>query len=89
MNNIELNKKLDELFEHFELIFDQQMELHKRWEEKQIPKETILRMMTILTIDLACEEYGKEVTHQYFYNMIENYQDPLELEEIESDRFYN
>ena len=89
MNNIELNKKLDEIFEDFEQIFDQQMELQKAWEEKQIPKETILRMMTIFSVDLACEEYGKEVTHQYFYNMIENYQDPLELEEIESDRFYN
>ena len=89
MNNLELNKKLDELFEHFELIFDQQMELHKGWEEKQIPKETILRMMTIFAVDLAHEEYGKEVTHQFFHNMIEDYEDPLELEEIESNRFYN
>jgi len=89
MNNLELNKKLDELFEHFELIFDQQMELHKGWVEKQIPKETILRMMTIFAVDLAHEEYGKEVTHQFFHNMIEDYEDPLELEEIESNRFYN
>ena len=86
---LEKNCKFSGNFEHFEVIFDQQMELHKGWEEKQIPKETILRMMTIFAVDLACEEYGKEVTHQYFHNMIENYEDPLELEEIESNRFYN
>jgi hypothetical protein len=89
MNNIELNKKLDEIFEDFEQIFNQQMELQKAWEESQIPKETIIRMMTIFAVDLACEEYGRESAHQYFHNMIENYEDPLDLEDIESSKFYN
>ena len=89
MNNIELNKKLDEIFEDFEQIFNQQMELQKAWEKSQIPKETIIRMMAIFAVDLACEEYGRESAHQYFQNMIENYEDPLGLEDIESSKFYN
>ena len=89
MNNFELNKKLDEIFENFEQIFDQQMELQKVWEENQIPKETITRMMAIFAVDLACEEYGRESAHQFFYNMVENYKDPLDIEEVESDKFYN
>ena len=89
MNNIELNKKLDEIFEDFEQIFDQQMELQKVWEESQIPKEIITRMMTIFAVDLACEQYGRESAHEYFHNMIENYEDPLELIGFESNKIYN
>ena len=65
------------------------MELQKAWEESQISKETITRMMTIFAVDLACEQYGRDSAHEYFHNMIENYEDPLELNGFESNKIYN
>ena len=72
MNNTK-NIELDQLYEHFNLIFDQQMELYKEWTDNNVPKEIIIWWVSYFAIDLATEMYGKEVTHQLFDNMIKDH----------------
>ncbi len=73
MNNTK-NIELDQLYEHFNLIFDQQMELYKEWTDNNIPEEIIIWWVAYFAIDLAHEEYGKEGKYDFLHNMIQNYE---------------
>ena len=73
MNNTK-NIELDQLYEHFNLIFDQQMELYKEWTDKNVPEEIIIWWVAYFAIDLANEEDGKEGKYDFLHNMIENYE---------------
>ena len=89
MDQIKLNNQLNEIYEHFDIIFDQFMDIFLKWIDKGIPKSVIMRMMAFFAIDLFYEEFGKEATHQHFYSMIENHEDSNKKDELESDTFFN
>jgi len=89
MDQIKLNNQLNEIYEHFDIIFDQFMDIFLKWIDKGIPKSVIMRMMAFFAIDLFYEEFGKEATHQHFYSMIENHEDSNKKDELEPDVFLN
>ena len=73
MNNKEMKIELDELFDHFNLIFDQQMELYMEWKVKNVPKEIIIWWISYFVIDLVHEDYDKDVCRKLFDRMIEDH----------------
>ena len=89
MDQIKLNKQLNEIYEHFEIIFDQFMDLYVKWVDRGIPKSVIMRTMACIVIDLFYDQFGKEATHQHFYSMIESHEDSNNKDGLESNIFYN
>ena len=57
----------------FNSIYDHFFQLHKQWEEDEIPKEMILHMTMLLAVDIAMETHSKEEAMQIFYRVLENY----------------
>ena len=64
------NIELDQLYGHFDLIFDQQMELYKEWTDNNVPEEIIIWWVSYFLIDLILEDHDEDYCRVHFNRMI-------------------